>query len=274
MQYTDDSVLIAEDDEQRSNYVRKLVQETDWDPFVKTAVKVRIPKVLVQYWHNLDEIPDDVQNCFDTWESLKNQGYERELFDDVKARVFISDTLGQLYVSAFDHCHHPAMRCDYFRLCYILIRGGFYVDADELYQETDCNYFYLNNKLKLQPLCYDIATGKMINTDTFVRDRKYSQDWIFYFNNNPIIAPPNHPIINIALERATYILLSGVERPEIQSTTGPGNITASLVRHSLATTISGKNSDFVALPNWETTSINPWALSYRNDARNWRLWNP
>lgn len=274
MQYTDDSVRIAEDDEQRSSYVRKLVHETDWAPFVKTSIKINIPKILIQYWHNLDEIPVDVQSCLDTWESLKKQGYERELFNDDKARSFISETLGQLYITAFDLCYHPAMRSDYFRLCYILIKGGFYVDADEFYQGTDCNCFFFDSRLKLQPLCYDIATGKMIKTDTFVRDREYSQDWIFYFNNNPIIAPPNHPIINLALERATRILLSGVVQPEIQSTTGPGNITASLVRHSLASTISGKIRDFVILPDWETTSISPWPLSYRNDERNWRLWNP
>ncbi len=275
MKDTDDSARIAEDDGKRSSYVRKLVQETDWAaPFVKTSIKVGIPKILVQYWHNLDEMPEDVQSCLDTWESLKNQGYKRELFDDNRARAFISETLGQLHVSAFDHCYHPAMRCDYFRLCYILINGGFYVDADEFYQGTDCNCFFFDNKLKLQPLCYDIATGKMIKTDTFVRDRKYSQEWVFYFNNNPIIAPPNHPIINLALERATRILLSGVKQPEIQSTTGPGNITASLVRHSRTSIIAGRIRDFVVLPDWERTSISPWLLCYRNDERNWRFWNP
>jgi len=272
MQSSDDSARIAEDDEHRSNYVRRLVQGVEWGPFVKTSIKISIPKVVLQYWHNLAEIPEDVQSCLDTWESLKNQGYERELFSDDTARAFISGTLGQRYVLAFNHCYHPAMRCDYFRLCYIFTNGGFYVDADERYQGTDCDCFFFDNKLKLQPLCYDTSTGEMINTDTFVRDRKRSQNWIFYFNNNPIIAPPNHPIIDLALERATRILLSGVEQPEIQSTTGPGNITASLVRYSSASTNSDKTRDFVILPDWEATSISPWPLSYRNDQRNWRLW--
>ena len=272
--YSADPSRIAEDDDLRSSHIRELIQETVPDPIEELSTRARIPKVIVQYWHDTDGMPEDVQVCLDSWEPLRAQGFEKVLFDDNKARSFISETLGHPYVTAFDHCHHPAMRCDYFRLCYILLQGGFYVDADEVYQGTDCSHFFYDNRLKIQSLCYDTTTNTMIRTDTFVRDRKYSRDWIFYVNNNPIIAPANHPTIRLALERATHILLSGVERPEIQSTTGPGNLTASLVRHSLASRLSGKTPGFLILPNWEATSISPWSLSYRNDERNWRLWNP
>jgi hypothetical protein len=34
------------------------------------------------------------------------------------------------------------MRCDYFRLCYIYRQGGFYVDADEIYQGGDYHSLY------------------------------------------------------------------------------------------------------------------------------------
>src|SRR5207302_5191018 len=104
----------------------------------------------------------------------------------------------RIHVSAFDHCHHPAMRSDYFRLCYILKRGGFYVDADELYQGTDCSGLFCDNRLKIQPLCYDTGSSTMIKTDVFVNQGRHSPDWIYYVNNNPIIAPAYHPIIREA----------------------------------------------------------------------------
>jgi len=270
-----DPSRFAEDDGLRSSHIRELIQETIPKSIEKgSSGCADIPKVVVQYWHDADGIPEDVQSCLDSWELLSAQGFKRVLFDDNKARFFILETLGHTYVAAFDLCYHPAMRCDYFRLCYMLIHGGFYIDADEVYQGTDCSHFFYDNRLKLQPLCYDKATDTMIKTDIFVRDRKCSPDWIFYVNNNPIISPANHPIILLALERATRILLNSVERPEIQSTTGPGNLSASLVRHSVASILSGKTHDFLILPNWESTSISPWPLSYRNDGRNWRLWKP
>ena len=267
-----DPSRIAEDDVLCSRYVRELVQEAV--PIENSSIRTDIPKVIVQFWHDLDEIPNDVQECLDSWEPLKKQGFKRVLFDDAGARRFISKQLGDTYISAFDLCHHPAMRCDYFRLCYLVMYGGFYTDADEIYQGTEFNHFFRDSRLKIQPLCYDTITGTMIKPDIFIRKHGYSPDWIFYVNNTPLIAPSNHPIIRLALDRATRILLSCAEkRPEIQSTTGPGNLTASLVRHSIASNLTDRNRDFLILPNWEATSISPWPLSYRNDERNWRLWN-
>jgi len=272
MQFVLDPSRIAEDDDLRSRHIRELVQGAV--PIEISSSKTNIPKVIVQFWHDMDEIPDDVQECLDSWKPLKKQGFSRVLFDDAGARRFISRRLGGSYVAAFDLCHHPAMRCDYFRLCYILTSGGFYVDADDVYQGTDCNYFLCDNRLKIQPLCYDTATGMMIKPDVFMKKRGYSPDWIFYVNNSPLIAPANHPVIRLALNRATHILLHRVEkRADIQSTTGPGNLTASLVRHSISSNFTGRTPDFLILSNWEAVSISRWPLSYRNDERNWRLWN-
>jgi len=263
---------IAEDDDLRSRHIWGLIQKTSRTE--NSFDESRIPKVIMQFWHNLEQVPEDVQECLDSWESLKKQGFKRVFFDDDGAKHFISKRLGNSYKVAFERCYHPAMRCDYFRLCYIFICGGFYVDADEMYQGTECIHLFNDNRLKIQPLCYDKTTGTMIKPDVFFSKRAYSPDWIFYVNNNPLIAPANHPVIRLALDRATSILLSCVvNQPEIQSTTGPGNLTASLVRHSVASKYTSRTPDFLILPKWEAISISPWPLSYRNDDRNWRLWN-
>jgi len=271
MQLLDDPAYIAEDDHLRSRHIRELVQDTI--PTAPPCGTANIPRVIVQFWHDPRDIPADVCECLESWEPLIRQGFRRVLFDDNEARRFIDRRFGSRYVAAFDLCHHPAMRCDYFRLCYMLRHGGFYVDADEVYQGDDCHFLFRDCRLKIQPLCYDTVTGAMVTTDTFVKKRAYSPRWIFYVNNNPIVAPASHPIIRLALIRATGILLSRVEGlPDIQSTTGPGNLTASLVRHSIVTELAGRARDFVLLTNWEATSISRWPLSYRNDERNWRLW--
>jgi mannosyltransferase OCH1-like enzyme len=265
---------ISEDDTLRSEHIRKIVQETIPPIYSCNKNEKRIPKIIIQFWHDLNDIPYDVNICFNSWKSLRTQGFEHLIFDNTRARNFIIENFDQDHLKAYDRCHHPAMRCDYFRLCYILTHGGFYIDADEFYQGIDCGRLFEDNFLKIQPLCYDIATDKMIKTDIFIKQREKSPSWIFYVNNNPLIAPSNHPVIQLALNRATKILLKyGDGFLDIQSTTGPGNLSASLVKYSLNSKARGKPIDFRILSDWESISISPWPLSYRNDMRNWRLWN-
>ena len=87
------------------------------------------------------------------------------MFDDNKARRFIEGNFEHAHVIAFDRCYHPAMRCDFFRLCYILRHGGFYVDADEVYKGAGCEFLFQDAKVKLQPLCYDLSTNQMVPPD-------------------------------------------------------------------------------------------------------------
>jgi mannosyltransferase OCH1-like enzyme len=267
-----DPVRTAEDDGLRSGHVRNLVQQPA--PKGSRTSAPHIPRVVVQFWDDPFRLPSDVRECLDSWRPLANAGFRRLLFDDDSASRFISRVFGRTFVAAFNRCHHPAMRCDYFRLCFLLARGGFYVDADERYLGASCEGLLVNNRLKMQPLCYSLATDSMVPTEVFVHERAFSPDWIFYVNNNPLVAPPHHPIIQLALARSTRILLNESGHPEVQSTTGPGNLTASLVRHSLACQFAGKNRDFELLDNWESISVSHWPLSYRDDARNWRLWDP
>ena len=264
---------IAEDDGFRSRLMRHIVQEVE--PTKPSLVAVTIPKVIIQFWHDANAIPADVQECLDSWESLESQGFKRILFDDYEARRFISKRFGRRYVAAFDRCHHPAMRCDYFRLCYMVRHGGFYVDADEFYQGGDCESLFQDNRLKMQPMCYDTSNGEMVSSGIFTKKANDSRHWIFYVNNNPLVAPASHPVIRLALVRSTRILTSHEETLfDIQSTTGPGNLTANLVKHAIASELAGQARDFSLLANWDTLSISRWPLSYRNDERNWRLWNP
>jgi hypothetical protein len=164
------------------------------------------------------------------------------------------------------------MRCDYFRLCFIAHEGGLYVDADDVYLGGDPAFMFCDDALRVQALCYDRATESMVPSLRFTGDDR-AASWTYYVNNNPLIAPAGHPIVRLALARATSALVANTEAwPDIQSTTGPGNLTACLVRHALVLGRLGKRMDFVVLTDWDSFAESRWPLSYRGDTRNWRLW--
>ena len=263
---------ISEDDHSRSRYMWHLIHNSD--STVSLDIKVTIPRILIQYWNDVKTIPTDVRKCIDSWLPLDEQGFERFLFDDEDAWHFIANNYDRHYIDAFKRCQHPAMRSDYFRLCYIFKKGGFYVDADDVYKDVNIEALFHDDKLKVQPLCYDISTDLMVDVDKFTANYEYSPTQIFYVNNDPIIAPPNHPLICMALERSTRILLASEKNiRDIQSTTGPGNLTASLVRHAIESKNVGKDLDFTLLSNWDDVSVPQWPLDYRKDKRNWRIWD-
>jgi hypothetical protein len=276
--HSHDRVALVEDHRLRSRYVRQLLRANPRCAAPPSTSKpASIPRVLVQFWHDSRRIPRDVRQCLDTWDPLTRQPFDfvRVLFDDTEARKFIARTYSGRHLAAFDRCLHPAMRSDYFRLCYILRRGGFYVDADEVYRGGDCRPWFHDDRLKIQPLCYDLLTGSMIPAGVFTEDRADSSEWIFYVNNNPLIAPASHPVLRSALARSTRLLLDHKEECfDIQAITGPGNLTISLVRHVIACEHAGRVPDFLFLTHWDAMSVSRWPLSYRDDDRNWRLWNP
>ena len=131
----------------------------------------------------------------------------------------------------------------------------------------EIDFLFDNNNIKIQPLCYSLKKEKMVDSRDFLRN-PYEETNIYYFNNNPIISTPNHLLIAIALKRATDKLVSEDNIFDIQSTTGPGNLSASLVNYL----INGGN-DVEYIDDWNPISKNVWSLSYRNDNRNWRLYN-
>jgi hypothetical protein len=269
------AIWCSEDDGFRSSFVRDLVQNTGDSRRNDGYASAPIPKTIIQFWDNPSEIPHDVRICIESWQQLSGAGFALARFDDASARDFVAGNMGARYVKALDGCYHPAMRSDYFRLCYIGLRGGCYVDADDIYSGQSLDVLFVDGQLKLQPLCYDVLADAMVPPAVFTRPGATSQSWIFYFNNNPMIAPAEHPIVLRALERSTAILneMRPGELPEIQSTTGPGNLTASVVAQALICSETGTPLPLMILSNWEQCARSVWPLDYRADARNWRLSN-
>jgi hypothetical protein len=257
----------------RSNFVRGLVQFSGSSTTVSSIFAKKIPKRIVQFWDDLNRLPDDVGECMETWRRTEEQGVKRILFDKNQAREFIFQRLGQRYKQAYDKCYHPAMQSDYFRLCYILIEGGCYIDADDVYNGSQIQHIFSDGRLKIHPLCYDVSTSMMVHPSLFTKPGANVTSWIFYFNNNPLIACSKHPIIERALTQATLSLEKDITNglPEIQSTTGPGVLTKSIFDE--ATENGEIEKSLLVLCDWENIAKSRWELGYRNDRRNWRLSN-
>ena len=269
-----DTDPLKKNERDRSNFVRELVL-SQYNKSVQASAShiVAPPKRIVQFWDDLDRLPQDVKECMASWKMLEQSGFEVQVFDENSTREFIRVHLGSRYEKAFDKCYHPSMKSDYFRYCYIYIMGGFYVDADDVYYGDRIDNLFIDGRLKLQPFCYDIVTAQLVPTSDFVNTGAINLNWIYYFNNTPMIAGPNHPIIERALQNATKALeqeLNG-ELPEIQATTGPGNLTRSIFEVIIEE--SCPEETIMVIHDWEKISTSKWPLSYRNDKRNWRLSN-
>lgn len=261
-----------EDDRLRSDFIRDLTlrQLDGAEPKSKRAsLRRRIPRTLVRFWHEPD-VPADVRACLDSWDVLREEGFAFRMFGDESAGQYIAARYGPRERAAFALCRHPAMRSDYFRLCFVLAEGGLYVDADDVLRGGAWQDVCRDSALQVQPLCYDVPGGGMLSASDISRPDLPTAGRIFYVNNNPLAAPAGHPVLKRALARATSRLLGGGPRPEIQSTTGPGNLSAALAAHAREALVAGVDPDVKLLMEWEKTAEPCWTLDYRRDARNWR----
>jgi mannosyltransferase OCH1-like enzyme len=260
----------SENHQQRSEFIRSLVQNPRKESCAHVLAKTSVPKVIVQYWDNHKKLPRDVEECICSWSKWTKAGYLHHIFDEHAAKEFIVAALGKRHGTAFQNCYHPAMQADYFRLCYLFVKGGLYVDADDICIGREIDWLFSDSRLKLQPLCYDIESNSMINPKVFLEISAYSPSWIFYVNNNPLASSSGHPIIERALKQATYALqtIDQNSLPEIQETTGPGNLSKAIFDLGR---MNGKlDKELMVLDDWDSIAISKWPLSYRDDARNWR----
>lgn len=264
-----------EDDQLRSRFIRTLslaqmTQSNRDTASTQSPTDRRIPHVLVQYWHDRYDVPADVRECMHSWDALRHEGFVIRIFDDLSASRYLVRRYGAREREAFARCHHPAMRSDYFRLCYIVAEGGLYVDADDVLAGDGWRGLFLDAFLKVHPLGFDVTSKCMLSDADLQRNDLPERDTIFYVNNNPIAAPPEHAVMRRALARATAKLLREHYATDIQSTTGPGNLTAALCAHARDRQLRSQGADYRLLFDWERTAMPRWDLSYRGDARNWR----
>lgn len=159
-----------------------------------------IPKKIIQYWHTARP-PFDVQNAIGTLRAHNNT-FDYELFNEATAGEFIEYYYGSHYRKLFDkNCVHHTMKSDFFRNCYLLKQGGFYVDVDiRCFNGLDA--IICNNQF-----------------DCFLF---YSEGEPYCIDNNFIVCVPENPIIEAILRKQEYNLTAHQSFPDVWSCTGPG----------------------------------------------------
>ena len=150
----------------RSDRMHALIQES---PSTYSGCQAGdIPRVIIQYWHDRNAIPEDVDQCIHSWEPLTTKGFRQVLFDDKAARLFIDERLGNSYVGIRSVSSSGYEMRIYFRLLLIMTEGGFYIDADEAYKGGDCEAWFHDDRLKFSRWCDDRATGNMVRAEVFM----------------------------------------------------------------------------------------------------------
>ncbi|WP_205572690.1 hypothetical protein [Yersinia rochesterensis] len=110
-------------DRARSDFVRDMVQRRETSSLGSATWSAPTPKRIVQFWDDLQRLPEDVKACMNSWKQLERSGFELEVFDKKSASAFIRSRLGTRYEDAFNRCYHPSMMSDYFRYSYVFVEG-------------------------------------------------------------------------------------------------------------------------------------------------------
>ncbi len=170
-----------------------------------SAVEQIIPAVVTQFWDAA--VPDDVAAIMQSWPAL-NAGYRFQLFNDATATAFLRQHYPPDVLQAYRRVREPAQKADIFRLAYLVVEGGVYVDADDR--------------------CLAPLPGLLPAGATLV----FYQEDHGTLGNNFIAAAPGNAVLAAALRLG----VAAVNRGDIDNVwlaTGPALLTRSLA-HALA----------------------------------------
>lgn len=88
----------------------------------------------------------------------------------------------------------------------------------------------------------------MVDYKEYFDTKVFNSDYIYYFNNDPIIAPANHSLIEFILNEVIDNLMKLKEKEnDIQAISGPGLLTKCVVQYHIDCVKSG--CDFVKTPS-------------------------
>ena len=198
-------------------------------------------------------------------------GYVR--FGDASAERFIAGRFDARHVAAYRRGHHPALRSDYFRLCYAWAEGGAYIDADEGYLGSGLPALLAGCRgLGLSPLVWARDEQRLAPRSEWRARADRVAAWNYYFANSPMIATSGHPAVAWALERATRLLLDAPEdaRLDLHGTAGPTAITDAVFWTALQVGAGRAEAAPMTPVDWSSVADTDHRLLYKQDGRNWR----
>lgn len=216
-----------------------------------------IPPVLVQFWDRVP--PEEIGKLFaHNAQICKQSSLRHMVVDDVWAADFIRSNYGAEAEELYHACEHPAMRCDMFRVMYLAVEGGMYLDADVVLK---------------RPVAISRIKGPLF----IQRTNKPVQNILNWF----LAAPPRHPlyqamgrrlISNLSANRGSNGRIS-VEK--VRMTSGPGVVTKAVgdylagIEPAACDVVIVDHTVKAALTAHGPTVLGS-ALQYKSDERHWR----
>jgi mannosyltransferase OCH1-like enzyme len=168
-----------------------------------------VPPQIVQYWH-AEHPPPDVQRAIVKVRE-HNPGMACTLFHEPAAREFVGAHFGAGVRALFDLCFHHTMKSDLFRLCYLYVHGGIYVDVD-----IDCHAPFQTMLANQSYRCFLF----------------YAEGQPWCIENGFIAAEPADRLIFAMLTRLEHNLVQYRDRQRfrgIWAETGPGAATEAIM---------------------------------------------
>lgn len=222
-----------------------LLEEIRGDSVDRIDANGRMLAPLFQYW-DTQAIPEDVQLAIDRWR--RAVGPENHiLFNDETARDFIRKNLGPFLLKYYEQCFHPAMKSDFFRLCFLAVRGGVYADADSAPLDKARGFF-----------------AAAANRQVFVfRTDRYENR----ITNMFLCSPQDHGIFDASVLLAADRIRA--DRREIFEDTGPGLLTDAVL-HCLAEKRDYSGLRCMSFTTLASSVAEIISARYKHTDRNWR----
>lgn len=165
---------------------------------------MRIPKTILQLWGRRETLTQQMLGAVGTWKIL-NPSYDHVLMFDEDCREFLKEHFTEDVCTAFELIKPGAGKADLFRYCYLYIKGGVYVDIDNICVKP------LDDIIK--------EDGEFIGVLDLPYRSIYSDfnGKSFAIHQSFIVCIPGHPWLDMAVKLSTYNILNKV-MPSTEST--------------------------------------------------------
>ena len=165
-----------------------------------------IPPVIYQYWDKKN-MPNEINQICQSWKSIP--GFSYALYNRFSALELLRQELGADWAYALQRANSSAEQADFFRLCILVLKGGFYADCDDRY------------------------LGHIEDLRASVKTLTFFVEPYGFTANNFIIAPKGHPLL---LKMALFAKQSLLSRDDdnVWQKTGPGLVSRVIYQFLLA----------------------------------------
>eukprot|EP00931_Biecheleriopsis_adriatica_P074240 TRINITY_DN48344_c0_g1_i1.p1 TRINITY_DN48344_c0_g1~~TRINITY_DN48344_c0_g1_i1.p1 ORF type:complete len:374 (-),score=58.21 TRINITY_DN48344_c0_g1_i1:24-1145(-) len=162
----------------------------------------QIPRRIVQTLNVKENLPPSMASAVLAWQTL-NPRYEHELHDTSDMRRFIAEHFHQTFLRIFDSLGQYQQRSDLWRLCYLYIRGGVYVDAGYAPLAPLSAFIPTSGRLRVSFVA-GVSSPVLLEPSQPPPGCHTRPEALKRLQNGFLAVSPGHPVILLALQKARW----------------------------------------------------------------------